>query len=135
MDEQANTGFAQKCADVTKYLFMLTVVTAIMIIIFMFSPVSNLLVAASLGKVTIVALLVYIIYVNVLQTGLYQETYNINVRDFTFSKGELIATYSHIFTIVLIVLLYSVVSNLFSPLFGGSSQSQTEYSSSYGYNQ
>lgn len=136
MDDSTDAGFAQQYANSIKKLFMLTVFAAILIIIFMISPVSNLLVASSLGKVLIIALLVYIISINVWQTGLYQQAYNINVRDFTFSQGELTATYGHIFTYSLIILLYYVAKNLISPLFGDQSQSQLEpeMSSSFNYN-
>lgn len=138
MDDPTDTGFAQQCAETTKKICILTVVTAIMIVIFMFSPVSNLLVAASLGKVVILALLMYIIYVNVLQTVFCQQVFNVNFYDFNLNQAKLNTIGGHIFTITLIILLYSVASNLLSPLFGGSSQQYPEMSYSSnpsGYNQ
>jgi hypothetical protein len=138
MDDPTETGFAQQCAETTKKIGLLTGFAAVLIIIFMFSPVSNLLVAASLGKVIIIALLMYIIYVNVLQTVFCQQVFNVNFYDVDLNQAKLNTIGGHIFTIALIVLLYSVASNLLSPLFGGSSQQGSEmpYSSnSSGYNQ
>ncbi len=137
-DPTSDTGFAQQCAETTKKIGILTGFTAVLIIIFMFSPVSNLLVAASLGKVVIIALLMYIIYVNVLQTVFCQQVFNVNFYEVDLNQAKLNTIGGHIFTITLIVLLYSVASNLLSPLFGGSSQQVSEmpYSSNpYGYNQ
>ena len=133
MDEQTDTdtGFAQKCADTTKKICILTVVTAIMIIIFMFSPVSNLLVAASLGKVAIVLILAYIIYVNVLQTVFCQQVFNVNFYELTLNQAKINTIGGHIFTIALIVLLYSVVTNLLSPLFGEGAIAQSQPQSSF----
>ena len=101
----------------------------------MFSPVSNLSVAASLGKVIIIALLMYIIYVNVLQTVVCQQVFNVKFYDFHLNQAKINTIGGHIFTITLIVLLYSVASDLVSPLFGGSSQSQSQPDYSSGYNQ
>jgi hypothetical protein len=126
MEVSSDTGFAQKCAETTKQICILTVVTAIMIIIFMFSPVSELLVAASLGKGMIVVILMYIIYVNVLQTVFCQNAFNVDFFDFHLSQAKLNAIYGHIFTITLIGLLYSVVTNLLSPLLGGASSTSTQ---------
>ena len=128
-----DTGFAQQCAETTKKICILTAFTAGLIILFMFSPVSDLLVAASLGKVVIIALLMYIIYVNFLQTVVCQQVFNVNFYDFDLNQAKLNTIGGHIFTVTLIVLLYSVANDLVSPLFGGTSQSQTEFSS--GYNQ
>jgi hypothetical protein len=138
MDVPTDTGFAQQCAETTKTIGILTAFTAVLISIFMFSPVSNLLVAASLGKVIIIALLMYIIYVNVLQTVFCQQVFNVNFYEVDLNQAKLNTIGGHIFTITLIVLLYSVASNLLSPLFGGSSQQVSEmpYSSNpSGYNQ
>jgi hypothetical protein len=128
MDDQTDmdTGFAQKCADTTKKICILTIITAIMIIIFMFSPVSNLLVAASLGKVAIVLILAYIIYVNVLQTVFCQQVFNVNFFNLDLNQAKINTIGGHIFTIALIVLLYSVVTNLLRPLFGGGSTEPTQ---------
>jgi hypothetical protein len=133
MDDSTDTGFAEHCAETTKKIGILTGFTAVLILIFMFSPVSNLLVAASLGKVVIMALLMYIIYVNVLQTIFCQQVFNVNFYDLDFNQAKINTIGGHIFSIALVLLLYSVASNFLSPLFGGSSQSQPEYSS--GYNQ
>jgi hypothetical protein len=134
MDDSTDTGFAQQCVETTKKIGILTAFTAGLIVIFMFSPVSNLLVAASLGKVVIMALLMYIIYVNVLQTVFCQQVFNVNFFDFELNQAKLNAIGGHIFTITLVVLLYSVVINLTTSLSSGSSQQQpSEYSS--GYNQ
>jgi hypothetical protein len=126
MEDSSDTGFAQKCAETTKQICILTVVTAIMIIIFMFSPVSELLVAAYLGKGMIVLILMYIIYVNVLQTVFCQNAFNVDFFDFTLNQAKLNAIYGHIFSITLIGLLYSVVTNLLSPLLGGGSSTQSQ---------
>lgn len=134
MDDSTELGFAQQCAETSKKIYILTAVTAVLIVIFMFSPVSNLLVAASLGKVIIMTLLMYIIYVNVLQTVFCQQVFNVNFYDLDFNQAKINTIGGHIFTISLIVLLYSVINNLFSPLFGGQTQSQPEMSSSFNYN-
>lgn len=133
MDDSTDTGFAQQCAETTKKIGILTAFTAGLIVIFMFSPVSNLLVAASLGKVVIMALLMYIIYVNVLQTVFCQQVFNVNFFDFDLNQAKLNTIGGHIFTIALVVLLYSVVINLTTSFSSGSSQQPSEYSS--GYNQ
>jgi hypothetical protein len=130
MDVPIDTGFAQQCAETTKTIGILTAFTAGLIIIFMFSPISNLLVAASLGKAIIIALLMYIIYVNVLQTAFCQEVFNVNFFDFHLNQAKLNIIGGHIFTITLIVLLYSVASDLLTPLFSGSSQQEPAMPSS-----
>lgn len=131
MDETTDTGFAEKCADTSKKICILTIVTAIMIIIFMFSPVSNLLVAASLGKVAIVLILAYIIYVNVLQTVFCQQVFNVNFFNLDLNQAKINTIGGHLFTITLIVLLYSVVTNLLNPLFGGEATAQPQEQSSF----
>jgi len=88
-------------------------IVALMILIFIISPLNTFLLSSMIGKIIIVILLVYCIVYNIIQTNKFAKEFNIDFMSGSFSpiKNNIICSY--VFSLLLIILLFSVIRRIF----------------------
>jgi len=90
-------------------------VAAIIIILFMFTPLNNFLLANIFSKIIILALLLFILYYNINQTNKFSQNFNVNIfnenENWNHVKTNIICSY--IFSAVMLVLILSIIKKLF----------------------
>jgi len=114
MDDTSDFGLAEQCTNTTKWLSSLTGIAGGLIILFMFTPLNNIIFPAVLGRVVIILLLMYIIYANLLHTSFCKRVFDVDFLEMDFNEAKMNIIYGHIFTLLLIFLLYSVFNSLYS---------------------
>ena len=114
MDDISDFGLAEQCTNTTKWLSSLTGIAGGLIILFMFTPLNNIIFPAVLGRVVIILLLMYIIYANVLHTSFCKRVFDVDFLEMDFNEAKMNIIYGHIFTLLLTFLLYSVFNSLYS---------------------
>ena len=114
MDEISDFGLAEQCTNTTKWLSTLTGIAGGLIILFMFTPLNNIIFPAVLGRVVIILLLMYIIYANVLHTSFCKRVFDVDFMQLDFNEAKMNIIYGHIFTLLLTFLLYSIFNSLYS---------------------
>jgi hypothetical protein len=90
-------------------------ITAIIIILFLFTPLNNFLLANIFSKIIILALLLFILYYNINQTNKFSQNFNINIfnenKNWNHVKTNIICSY--IFSAVMLLLILSIIKKLF----------------------
>jgi len=133
MDDISDFGLAEQCTYTTKWLSSLTGVVGGLIILFIFTPLNNIILPAVLGRVVIILLLMYIIYANVLHTSFCKRAFDVDFLRFDFNEAKINIIYGHIFTLLLTFLLYSVFKSLYTVVSSKNTSTYSQPSSSSQY--
>jgi len=97
----------------TKSVCICTIVSILLILIFIVSPLSNFIIASLFGKLLILAILTFILYKNILITHNFSEnTGGIFSEGWNDAKTSILCSYG--FSIFIVILFFSVVNRLFN---------------------
>lgn len=91
-------------------------VAAIMIFLFMLTPLNKFMLSSIFGKVIILTILGYTLYYNVIQTNKFSNQFNLNSSILNINEWNPIKTNvlcSHIFSLFLLVFIISVIRKIF----------------------
>lgn len=92
---------------------MYSVVSIILILLFIISPINQFFLTSLFGKMVILTLLAYTLYYNITLTNTFSKQLNIYLADGTWDSLKTNVTCSYIFSLFLFVLLLSVIRTLF----------------------
>ena len=109
MTTNTNTSLVMQYAKSTQNVCLCLSISALLIIIFILSPLNTFLLSSIFGKVIISFVLVYTIYYNLKQTNTFASSFNISFVENNWSPVKTNVLCSYIFTIFLFVLLWSVL--------------------------
>lgn len=101
-------------AKSTQNVCMCLGISIFMIILFMMTPLNSFMLSSIVGKVIIVALLGYTLYYNITQTNKFVNDYSINLwnENETWNPSKTNIFCSYVFSLFLLVLLFSVIRKL-----------------------
>ena len=109
MTTNTNTSLVMQYAKSTQNVCLCLSISALLIIIFILSPLNTFLMSSIFGKTIISILLVYTMYYNLKQTNTFASSFNISFFEDNWSPVKTNVLCSYIFTIFLFVLLGSVL--------------------------
>jgi hypothetical protein len=100
-------------AKSTQNVCLCLAVSTFLIILFMLTPIKSFFLSSIFGKVIILTLLGYTLYYNIIQTNKFSNNFKISLTsgDWDVIKTNIICSY--IFSIFLLVLMLSVIKNMF----------------------
>ena len=104
-----NTNLIMQYAKSTQNVCLCLSISALLIIIFILSPLNNIFMSSLFGKAIISSLLVYTMYYNLIQTNNFSSNFNISFLDANWSHIKTNVLCSYIFTLVTFFLLCSVL--------------------------
>ena len=99
----------------TKQMCIYTSFAVMLIIIFIMSPLSNIIILSFLGKIAIIVLLGYIIFNNVTKTTHFKNEYNVDFSTTEWGQVKTNIVCGYIFSLFLAFLLFAVLSHLIKP--------------------
>ncbi len=107
--------FSNATQNACKYLGL----ASIFIIVFMMTPLNTFLLSSIFGKLIILILLGYTLYYNINQTNQFLNNFNVNIWNENEGWNPLKTNVlcSYIFSIFLLVLIFSVIHNFNCILF------------------
>ena len=97
----------------TKKICSCSAISIFLIILFIISPLSNFLVTSSLMKIIILIILAYTIYLNINQTNSLRVAKEMVKSENINAQLQINIICSYIFSLFLLVLLLSVIRNIF----------------------
>jgi hypothetical protein len=100
-------------AKATQDVCMCLSLSIFLIVIFILSPLNNFLLTSIFGKVIIILLLGFTIFYNIRQTNKFSHNFNVSLMSGEWSTIKTNVAYSYIFTVFLLVLMVTVLRNLF----------------------
>ena len=100
-------------AKATQDVCMCLSLSIFLIVIFILSPLNNFLLTSIFGKVIIILLLGFTIFYNIRQTNKFSQNFNVSLMSGEWSTIKTNVAYSYIFTVFLLVLMVTVLRNLF----------------------
>jgi len=89
-------------------------VAALLIILFIMTPLNSFVLSSVFGKVIILLLLGYTIFYNVMKTNIFSRKFNINMLGGGWDPIKTNIVCSYIFTGFLLVLFFTVLQQLFT---------------------
>jgi NADH:ubiquinone oxidoreductase subunit 6 (subunit J) len=90
-----------------------SIISILLIFFFMISPINKLLMTSFLGKISILILLGYIIFYNIILTNKLSNKMNISLINGKWNTVKTNLTCSYIFSLCLFILFISVLRCLF----------------------
>ncbi len=96
----------------TKSVCICTSVSIFLILVFIISPLKDLLMISRLGKITTLLLLGYALYINLVSTNLFSQT-TTNLFDGNFDTVKTNIICSYIFSLFIFILIITVFRKLF----------------------
>lgn len=100
-------------AKATQDVCMCLSLSIFLIVLFILSPLNKFLLASIFGKVIIILLLGFTIFYNIKQTNQFSQNFNVSLLSGEWSTIKTNVAYSYIFTVFLLVLMVTVLRNLF----------------------
>jgi len=100
-------------AQATKNVCMCVLISIILIILFIMSPLNSFFLSSVFGKIIILILLGYTIYTNIIQTNKFMKSYDISLISGNMNPVKKNIVCSYIFTMFLLVLAISVFIKFF----------------------
>ena len=100
-------------AKSTKNVCMCLGISIFLIILFMMTPLNSFMLSSIFGKVIIITLLGYTIYYNTSQTNKFSKNFNMSLLSGNWDELKTNIICSYIFSLFLLVLLLSVIRNIF----------------------
>ena len=112
MSEQlTSTQLIIEYSKSTKNVCMCLGIAAILIILFILSPLNSFMLSSMFGKAVLLVLLVYMIYYNLKQTNTFSNNFNISFTDGNWHPIKTNIVCSYAFSAFLLVLLVSVFTS------------------------
>ena len=108
-----NSAIIVEYAKATQDVCMCLSLSIFLIVIFILSPLNNFLLTSIFGKVIIILLLGFTIFYNIRQTNKFSQNFNVSLMSGEWSTIKTNVAYSYIFTVFLLVLMVTVLRNLF----------------------
>jgi len=102
--------FLNEYSDGTKVVCLCIIISFILILIFIISPISNFLVSSILGKIAILLLLGFSLYKNFAITFSFSK--NVSFLDGSWSSLKTNILLSYVFSLCIIILIFSVLNRL-----------------------
>ena len=104
-----STQLVIEYSNATKNVCMCLGIAAILIILFIMSPLNSFMLSSIFGKTIILVLLVYMIYYNLKQTNIFSNNFNISFTEGTWNpiKTNIICSYA--FSAFIFMLMVSVL--------------------------
>jgi hypothetical protein len=93
----------------SQHTCLCSIISIILIMIFMISPINKFIMTSFLGKLSILILLGYTLFYNIHLTNKLSNQMNVVLIDGTWSTVKSNITCSYIFTIVLVILILSII--------------------------
>lgn len=100
-------------AKATQDVCMCLSLSIFLIVLFILSPLNKFLLTSIFGKVIIILLLGFTIFYNIKQTNNFSQNFNVSLLSGEWSTIKTNVAYSYIFTVFLLVLMVTVLRNLF----------------------
>jgi hypothetical protein len=100
-------------AKATQDVCMCLSLSIFLIVLFILSPLNKFLLTSIFGKVIIILLLGFTIFYNIKQTGKFSKDFDVSLLLGDWSTIKTNIAYSYIFTVFLLILLVTVLKNLF----------------------
>uniref|UniRef100_A0A6C0F5M8 Uncharacterized protein n=1 Tax=viral metagenome TaxID=1070528 RepID=A0A6C0F5M8_9ZZZZ len=97
----------------TKHVCLCTVISIVLIIIFMLSPLNQFIITSIFGKIIILTLLGYTLYANFIQNNQFSKKFNVVMMNTTWDPVKTNILCSYVFSLFLIILILSVIKSLF----------------------
>jgi hypothetical protein len=88
-------------------------ITALLIILFIMTPLNSFVLSSVFGKIIILLLLGYTIFYNVMKTNIFYKNFNIDMMGGEWDPIKTNISCSYIFTGFLLVLFLTVLQQLF----------------------
>jgi hypothetical protein len=110
MNEELNMNIF---TNVTKKLCMCSFIAIFLILLFVISPLSNLIKTSIFMKLIIIVLLVYSIYLNTVQTNSLKNANTKNKSDEVISQFQMNIICSYIFSLFLGLLTLFIIKSFF----------------------
>jgi len=100
-------------AKSTQNVCMCLGISIVLIMLFIMSPLKSLFLSSMFSKIIILTLLGYTIGYNIYQTNNFSNKFNVTLIDGNWDVLKTNIVCSHIFSLFLLVLMISVVRNIF----------------------
>jgi len=100
-------------AKSTQNVCMCLAMSLFLIILFMMTPLNTFILSSIFGKVIILTLLGYTIYYNTIATNKFMKDFNVTITSGDWNVLKTNIACSYIFTLFLLVLMLSVIRNIF----------------------
>ena len=97
----------------TKNVCMCLGISIFLIILFMMTPLNSFILSSIFGKIIIITLLGYTIYYNISQTNNFSKNFNISIINGNWNELKTNIICSYLFSLFLLVLLLSIIKNIF----------------------
>lgn len=108
-----NTNFLISYEKTTKYICICSAISIMLIIMFVLSPLSNFVLTSLFAKIAIIILLGYAIYANIESAAFLKKEFNVDFSTSEWSQIKMNISCSYIFSGLLLLLLFSVIKNMF----------------------
>ena len=109
LNQNRNTTLVIQYAKSTQTVCLCLSILALLIIIFILSPLNTFFLSSLFGKAVIVILLGFTMYYNVKQTNIFASNFNISFFDNGWNTIKTNLLCSYIFTLLLVFLTVSVL--------------------------
>jgi hypothetical protein len=107
------TNLVIEYAKTTKNICMITSISIFLILIFILSPLKNFFMTSIIGKISILSLLGYILYINISKTSMFSKQFGVDLVKGYWSPIKTNILCSYIFNIFIFILFFSVVRTFF----------------------
>jgi hypothetical protein len=101
-------------AKSTQNVCMCLGLSIFMIILFMMTPLKSFILSSIFGKVVIITLLGYTLYYNIIQTNKFYNNFNVSLTSGNWDEIKTNVLCSYIFSLFMLVLLLSVIRQIYS---------------------
>lgn len=98
-------------AKSTQNVCMCLGISVLLIILFMMTPLNSFLISSLFGKITVLILLSYALYYNIVQTNRFSNNFNLHILN-DRSPVTINILCSHVFSFFLLVLILSVIRKM-----------------------
>jgi len=113
LESSKTSAIIVEYAKATQNVCMCLSLSIFLIVLFILSPLNKFLLTSIFGKVIIILLLGFTIFYNIKQTGKFSQDFNVSLLSGDWSTIKTNIAYSYIFTVFLLILLVTVLRNLF----------------------
>jgi len=104
-----NPNLVIQYAKSTQNVCLYLAVSALLIIVFILSPLNQHFISSIFGKLIILSLLLYMMFYNIQQTNQFANNFNITFLDLTWNPVKSNITCSYIFTLCLFLLFIQIL--------------------------
>lgn len=100
-------------AKTTQNVCMCTGLSIFFIVLFTMTPLNTFLLSSIIGKIIILILLAYTLYYSITKTNQFSNNFNVSLSSGNWHPIKTNIMCSHIFSFFLLVLMLSVIRNMF----------------------